>query len=317
MKIRAVALLVCAVPSLAQEVAPVPSDAHQGVEAVPVELKHRFSAATKLVYESRQTVEVEQRGLGRTSVETMFEVVRELEPAEGGGATGVETWRAVMHGASAGVQAKWLDTRDGTRSGEPDIDCLEALVGGTVRWTLDAAGKVSGLEGGPALADRVLAKVPAEQQELWRQQLAATFSNEVLARQAQEGFLPFPEGPLQPGATWTHADELAIAPLGDLARTQDLTYLGLTDRAGTRCAKLWVRTRVAEVAERRVVIQGQPVLASIGAFEGSAPLLVRVEDGALLESGPQELAYTLKLNVGGQVVECRYGLRTRLEARAP
>lgn len=314
MNIRAQAIaLACALPLLAQE-AP-PEEARQGVEAAPVELSLRFRPGTRLVYEARQTVEATTGELGTTTVQTAFEVERELEPVEGGGARVVETWRSVLQEVGAGGKTHTLDTRDGTSSGLPEVDCLRGLVGGSIRWEVDPAGKVSRLEGGPALAERVIARVPEEQRELWRLQLASTLSDEVLTRQAEEGFLSFPAGPLQPGDGWRRTSPLAVPPIGDLERTQDFVYLGLVDRNGTRCAKLWVRTRVAGVADRRVEVEGHAMVASIDPFEGEGPMLVRVEDGALLEAGPLELRWAVRLTVAGQPVERRYRALTRVEAR--
>lgn len=316
-------------PALAQESPPAPpadappadapprapAEALQGVEAVPARLAHAFRPGAKLLYETRQTTELQQGPMGQMTMTTVFELEREVIEAAPEGAVLADTvLHVVQEGAFAG-QAFTLDTRDGTRSGNPAIDALGALAGG--RWQLKAGkdGRVTSVEGGRALLERVLAACPEELRDVMSAQLEMTLDDGALMQQAQEALVLFPEEELQPGATWQRAVKLKLMPLDELEKTIDYVYLGQVDRGGVRCAKLWSRVRVAGVENRDTMIQGQALTVSLDPFQGECALLVRLDDGALLESGPLKLAYEMTLRVQGQELQARYEMVTRIEAR--
>lgn len=309
-------------PALAQEPTPAveaplkaPAEALQGVEAAPARLTHAFRPGAKLLYETRQTTALQQGPLGQMTMTTLFEVEREVTEAGPEGAVLADTILHVVQDGAAAGQTFTLDTRDGTRSGNPAIDALGALAGGRLLTKAGKDGRVTSVEGGRALLERVLAACPEELRDPMSAQLEMTLGDAALMQQAQDALVLFPEGELQPGATWRRAAKLGLMPLGELEKTLDYVYLGQVERSGERCAKLWSRVRVAGVEDRDTVIQGQALNVGLSPFEGECALLVRLEDGALLESGPLKLAYTMTLRVQGQELQASYELVTRIEAR--
>jgi hypothetical protein len=318
-------LLLLPAPAPAQETPPpppaeeaplvAPAEAQAGVEAVPLTLRHRWVQGAKLVYEQRQTMEVDQGPMGRVEMQTAFELEREVREVRADGATVRETYRQVVQEVVAQGQKLTLDTRDGTRSGNPGVDCLEAMVGGALDLTVKASGEIERVTGAAGIVERVAGACPEEMRELMATQLAETMNDEALARQFQEALLVPPEGELQPGAAWRRQGKFPVPPVGDLERTIDYVYLGAVERAGVRCAKLWMRTRVAGVEGRQTEIQGQPAVVGLTGFEGQTALLVRADDGEIVEFGPLEVQYTLSLQVAGQDLSIGYRVLSRVEAR--
>lgn len=300
----------------AAELPVAPPEALEGVEKVPVTLAHRYTTGTRLVYEQRQTMEVEQGPMGTMSMQTGFGIERTVKEGRADGALLIEKFLHVVQEMNGPNGPMTLDTRDQTRSGNPGVDCLEGLVGGSIEIELTGSGEVKKVRGAAALVERIVATCPPEMQDLMAMQLAQNMNDETMARQTQENLVQFPAGELQPGAAWRRTAMYPIPPLDEVERTIDYVYLGVVDRGGVKCAKLWTRTKVGKVDGRQTEIQGTPATISLSAFEGTAPMLVRLSDGETLEYGPLELSYTAAIDVMGQHVDVAYKAMTRLEARS-
>lgn len=306
---------VCAQEGAAPDALKPPPEALEGVEAVPLALEHRYTAGKRLVYEQRQTMDIDQGPMGTVTIQTGFGMERLVKEGRPEGALLVEKFLHVVQEVTAQGQTHTLDTRDGTRSGNPGVDCMEGLVGGAIEVEVAGPGEVKRVSGAGGLVERVVAACPEHMQDMMAAQLSDSLNDETMARQIQESLLVFPGGELQPGATWRRAGKYPLPPLDEVDRTIDYVYLGVVERGGVKCAKLWTRTKVGAIEAKQTVIQGQPATVSLSAFEGQAAILVRAEDGEVLEYGPMEVKYTLDLKVAGQEMQIGYRALTRVEAR--
>lgn len=312
-------------PARAQEPTPAPpadapprapAEALEGVEAVPARLAHAFRPGAKLLYGTRQTTVVREGAMSPMTTTSVFELEREVIEAAPEGAVLADTFVHLVQESALAGRTITLDTRDGTVSGDPMVDAMGALAGGRLQIKVGRDGRVASVEGGRALRQRVLAACPEVRRDLMSSGLEMTLDDAALMQQAQETLVLFPEEEQQPGATWRRAVKLKLGFLDELDKTIDYVYLGQVDRGGVRCAKLWSRVRVAGVENRDTMIQGQALTVSLDPFQGECALLVRLDDGALLESGPLKLAYGMTLRVQGQELQASYELVTRMEARS-
>lgn len=304
--------LVLSCSALAQEEPParpplaVPDSAWEGVERVPNRLVHVWRAGHRFSTTSRHSMTVERPGpAGTMTMEMIFvsdDVV--VEAPEQGGATISSTYRDVVYEVAAGGRSFAIDTRDGTlRSGNPVVDAMALMVGAPLKVTIGPAGTVERVHGGPDVAARMLAGVPAKLREQLRAQFATSMSDEQLARQLQESYVVFPPEELQPGQTWTREYSMPLDLLGEVGIVAEYAYLGVVQRDGARHARLYCRIACAGAEERDIQLaNGMPALASLSPFEGTGSLHVRLADGMVVDMSPRTAGYDVVVKVQGEEV---------------
>lgn len=305
------ALPLLAQPGLAQEgAAPaqpadapvvVPAEAWEGVDKTPLKLVHVFVKGAAPRYQVRQHSEIDQGPMGTQVMDQVFEVRREVTdvPAEGG-ALVKEVYEQVVFSIESQGQTLSMDTRDGTSSGNPVIDAMGAMVGGSIESRVARDGKVEKVTGGKDMVARILEKTPDEFRPMLEQNLSQTMSDDRLGQQMQESMVVFPDKELASGDTWRRETSTDVPNIGELAMINDYVYLGTVDHGGERCAKLHLRIRSPGKEKFDTVLQGTPATISMPPFETTSTILVRASDGEPVSGGPVTVALTIHFEVGGQ-----------------
>jgi hypothetical protein len=317
---HAVALvLALALPALAQEPpipAPPPGDEAplevpaaelDGLERAPQRLVHRFEAGRRYRGSSRQHMAVDQGPMGQFVMDMMFVTDDEVAAVRSdGGALMSTTYRDVVYEISAQGQSFVIDTREGkTQTGNPAIDAMANFVGAKLEVTVAADGTLEQVTGGPALVDRIVADLPPGMKEGMAEQLGNSMNDEQLARQFQETYIVFPAGELAAGQGWKRAYTMTVEPVGAMDVSVDYVYLGVAEREGVRCAKLYARHRSSGCQDRDIVVQGMPAVVSISPFTAEGSIWVRVEDGILVDQSPRMVSYTTDMEIAGQKVHIK------------
>ncbi len=281
----------------------VPEEAWTGVTKGPRKLVHTFQKGGASRYAVKQRTEVDQGPMGSQTMEQVFEVRREVvdAPAEGG-ARLKETYEQVVFTIEAQGQTLTMDTRDGTSSGNPVIDAMGGMVGGSTESRVAKDGRVEQVTGAGDLVGRILEKTPEEHRPMLEQNLGQSMTDEKLGQQMQESLVVFPDKELASGDSWRRETTNEIPNLGSLAMFNDYVYLGTVEHGGVECAKLHVRIRSPGKEKFETMLQGTPATISMPGFETSSTILVRASDGEPVEGGPVVVTITVHVEVAGQAL---------------
>lgn len=281
----------------------VPEEAWAGVTKAPRKLVHTFQKGAASRYSVKQRTEVDQGPMGSQTMEQVFEVRREVvdAPAEGG-ARLKETYEQVVFSIDAQGQTLTLDTRDGTSSGNPVIDAMGGMVGGSTESRVGKDGKVEQVTGAADMVGRILERTPEEFRPMLQENLGQSMTDEKLGQQMQESLVVFPDKELASGDTWRRETTNDIPNLGSLAMFNDYVYLGTVEHEGETCAKLHVRIRSPGKEKAETMLQGTPATIEMPAFETTSTILVRASDGEPVEGGPVVVTITVNIEVAGQAL---------------
>lgn len=277
----------------------VPPEALQGVEQKALAAPVRFVAGTTRTYRLRERMELRNGPWGSMLLEMGLTLEQRVDAVGADGeAKLIDTIKEVLVEQGAADATRTLDTRDGTRSGEPALDAMAELVGGQLVLRVAKDGKILGCAGAAALVDRVLAAVPEGMQESVRFGLEQQLGEDVLIQRLQDGMVVLPEGELQPGHTWRRSSRQPVTGFGvfTLEVEQESVYLGQVVKDDVRCAKLLVRERCKGCKDQMFFELGPTARISVDPFEARTAIYVRVDDGALVAFEPLTLEYRMTLD---------------------
>ena len=147
---------------------------------------------------------------------------------------------------------------------------ISAMIGESITLVVAPAGNVIKVEGMSRIFDKMAKALPqspaANAQVLG--QLRASLGDEAFSSMFSQGFAQFPDRPLKPGDSWSHAINVSVPIVGTISTATTSTLKAIEVSAGASIARIATLIVLKQDANAATGLSGMTVKLADGTGEG-------------------------------------------------
>lgn len=143
-----------------------------------------------------------------------------------------------------------LDSENPEHRQDPNAGPLFAMIGKTISFKVDPAGKVSDVSGVEVVLEELIARYKGEPNgEAIIDSLRQGFSDAAMTQQINQTLNILPPGPVKVGDSWEKVGEVPVPVVGLVRTTENATLVAIHEVSGARQAEIRTKSIMKPVAQ--------------------------------------------------------------------